>query len=92
MKIEFSPLYEIPTKHMHKLVIRYQLKIESIETKLKLKLSINKNIYVWKVLIPIGIDTIGIEKHTYIQTYMSIQEKSILIPIEKIQWYQLKQQ
>ena len=26
-----------------------------------------------KSLIPIEIDTIGIEKHTYIQTYMSIQ-------------------
>ena len=27
-----------------------------------------------KILIPIEIDTIEIEKHTYIQTYMSIQE------------------
>ena len=31
-------------------------------------------------------------KHTYIQTYMSIQEMSRLIPIERIQWYQKKQQ
>ena len=45
---------------MHKLVLRNQLKIESIETKLKLKLSINK-IYMYEKLIPIEIDTIGIE-------------------------------
>ena len=38
-----------------------------------------------KDLIPIEIDTIEIEKHTYIQTYMSIQERSKLIPIERIQ-------
>ena len=37
-----------------------------------------------KNLIPIEIDTIGNEKHTYIQTYMSIQERSKLIPIERI--------
>ena len=37
-----------------------------------------------KNLISIEIDTIGIEKHTYIQTYMSIQERSKLIPIERI--------
>ena len=37
-----------------------------------------------KNLIPIEIDTIGFEKHTYIQTYMSIQERSKLIPIERI--------
>ena len=27
-----------------------------------------------------------------IQTYMSIQKDVILIPIERVQWYQLKQQ
>ena len=39
-----------------------------------------------KVLIPIEIDILEIEKniHTYIQTYMSIQERSKLIPIERI--------
>ena len=51
---------------MHKLVIRNQLKIESIETKLKLKLSINKLYICMKNLIPIEIDNIGIENiHTY---------------------------
>ena len=39
---------------------------------------------MYERLIPIEIDTIGLEKHTYIQTYMSIQERSKLIPIERI--------
>ena len=34
----FLPLYEIPTKNMHRLELRYQLKIKSIEIKLKFKL------------------------------------------------------
>ena len=39
---DFLPLYEIPIKTMIRLEIRYQLKAKSIETKLKLKLIINK--------------------------------------------------
>ena len=42
---DFLPLYEIPIKTMIRLELRYQLKTKSIETKLKLKLSINK-IYI----------------------------------------------
>ena len=45
---------------------------------------------MYEKLIPIEIDTLEIEKHTYIQTYMSIQEnvkidtnwKSSMIPID----------
>jgi len=40
--VSFLPLYEIPTKHMLKLEIIYQLKTKSIEIMLKLKLSISK--------------------------------------------------
>ena len=39
---DFLPLYEIPIKTMIRLELRYQLKAKSIETKLKLKLIINK--------------------------------------------------
>ena len=49
-----------------------------------------KHIYVWKVDTN-GIDILwNVSIHT--QKYMSIQEMSRLIPIERIQWYQLKQQ
>ena len=44
---DFLPFHEIQTKIMRRLELRYQLKIDTIKTKLKIKLCINKTyIYV----------------------------------------------
>ena len=76
---------------MHKLVLEYQLKTNqlkhdshkknssfSINKYMYEKLDTNRNWYYLKSM------------HTYIKIY-EYTKMSILIPIERIQWYQLKQ-
>ena len=101
----FSPFMKYQIETMRRLELRYQLKIESIETKLKFKLSINKTC-AWQYRT-IGstykthicmrneyqLKLILFEMNAYIHTNIWVYRKcQYWYQLKEIQWYRLKQQ